>query len=212
MLSQFQVWKNLPADVIKEVEKVVEKKVFNRGDVLYRADEEPRGIYFISKGLVGLVVFGLSGQEHLVRLYKCWQFFGHRALFAKEKYHATATALEETHVLFVNKDLLCELIRKHWEVSFSFLEVMAQDLRRAEQRIVSRSELDVTARVAESLVFLKDMYPHHRWTRKEIADFCGSTTPTVIKVMAKLEAEGLIEQIGRDIKILSREELLSLGV
>lgn len=211
MLSQFQVWKNLPEQVVQEVEKVVEKKIFNRGDILYRADEEPRGIYFITKGLVGLVVVGLSGQEHLVRLYKCWQFFGHRSIFAQEKYHATATALEETHILFVKKDVLCDLIRKHWEISFSFLEVMARDLKRAEQRIVSRSELDVTARVAESLVYLKDMYPHHRWTRKEIADFCGSTTPTVIKVLAKLEAEGLIKQEGREIIINSRDELLSLG-
>jgi CRP-like cAMP-binding protein len=61
------------------------------------------------------------------------------------------------------------------------------------------------------VLYLKELFPEHQWTRKEIADFCCSTTPTVSRTLASFEASGFIRQIGRKIEIIKREPLLELA-
>ncbi|MFP5520335.1 MAG: Crp/Fnr family transcriptional regulator [Bdellovibrionia bacterium] len=186
------------------------RKEYRRGDHVYQTDESPLGLYMVEKGLVGLIIVGEKGHDHLVRLFKPGQIFGHRSLFAKERYHATATVLEDTVISFIAKEDLRSIMQGNCEFSEYLLENMAKEMRLAEQKQIALSEKNVTARIAESLVYLKEMYPSHMWTRQEIADFCGSTAATVIRTLAKFEEQGFIEQTGRDIKILNKSELLSL--
>jgi CRP-like cAMP-binding protein len=123
---------------------------------------------------------------------------GHRSLFSKEKYHGSAIAMEDTLIYKINKDVICNLIRKHSEIAFVVIESLALDLRRSEEKLVALTDADVFTRVASAVYFIKEIYPDHKWTRKEIASFCGSTTATVIKTLAEFEKQGLIEQTGRE--------------
>jgi CRP-like cAMP-binding protein len=61
------------------------------------------------------------------------------------------------------------------------------------------------------VLYLREVFPEHQWTRREIAEFCGSSTPTVIRTLAKFEAEGILRQHGRKIEIVRREALLELA-
>lgn len=184
------------------------RKDYKRGDRIYQMDEAPLGMYLVDKGLVGLVIIGEKGHEHLVRLFKPGEVFGHRSLFSNERYHATATALDETSVSFLPKEDVRSLMGPNCEVAEFFLGVLARELKIAEQKQIALSEKDVSSRIAETVVFLKERYPDHLWTRQEIADYCGSTAATVIRTLAKFEELGWIEQVGRDIKILDRNALL----
>ncbi|MCX7979065.1 MAG: Crp/Fnr family transcriptional regulator, partial [Bdellovibrionaceae bacterium] len=138
-------------------------------------------------------------------------YFGHRALFSNDTYHANAVALEPTEVAFIDRETVYENLRKDPEVAINIIQVLARQLRQAEERLAAVTDKDVRARVAEALIYLKERYPEHRWTRKEIADFCSSTTATVIKTLAQFEDEGLIAQDGRNIQILKRSHLLAMS-
>lgn len=190
--------------------KFVQRKELKRGDKVYKVSDLPQGLYFVEKGLIGLVVAGEGGHDHLVRLFKKDQIFGHRSLFAKEPYHASATALEGTSILFINKSDIKELMRSNCDFAEKLLELMAIELRLAEQKLISLTEKDVTSRIAETIIYLKEVFPTHNWTRQEIADFCGSTAATVIRTMAKFEDEGLITQNGREFQIVDKDSLLGI--
>lgn len=180
---------------------------YKRGDAIYKAHDKPHGIYFISKGLVSLTISTSLGKEHLVRLFKTHQFFGHRSLFAEENYHATSTALESTLVYFAPTEKVFEVGLKYPRMALSILKTTAKELRRAEVKLTTLTEHDVTTRIIESVIYLQKLYPEHIWTRKEIAEFCGSTSPTVIKVLSRLESRGLVTQEGRRIHIIDRHKL-----
>lgn len=184
-------------------------KPFKRGHAVYRTGDQPQGLYLVETGLVGLVMIGEKGQEHLVRLFKPGQIFGHRSLFAKEPYYGTATALEGTQVRFLEKKLVRELLQNSPELAEYLLETLSREMRRAEQKQVSLSEKDVTARIAETILYLKELKPDHVWTRQEIADYCGSTAATVIRTLAYFENQKWIAQEGRAIIIQNREALLN---
>ena len=186
-MEGFKPWQELSKPCQDFIQKFSKSQTYKRGDFLYRAGDPPKGIYFIQEGLFGLVSISEKGNEHLLRLFKAGQYFGHRTLLAEEKYHANAIAIESSHVFFVENTKIFEMIDKYPDFSRFLLKNIAKELRLAEIRRVSISENDVSTRVSEALVVLNSLYPNHKWTRKEIADFCGSTTATVIKTLSKMK-------------------------
>jgi len=74
-----------------------------KGDSIYRAGETPEFIFGLQSGMVGLILHGENGQDHLVRLFKWGQIFGYRSLLGREKYHATSYALENCSLLLYPK-------------------------------------------------------------------------------------------------------------
>ncbi len=202
---------NLPSDVQELFKKESVRKEFKRGDIVYSMGDEPRGVFFIEKGLVGLTIVGQSsGKEHLLRFFKCGEFFGHRALFSNEGYHGTTTVLEPTTVLFVPKEVVFATLDKKPLLYRDILFIIAKELRRCEEQHVMILENQILSRIAQAVIYLKDLHPSHNWTRQEIANFCASTVSTVIKALSELEDRGFIQQEGRVINILDREALLAL--
>lgn len=184
---------------------------FKRGDCIYSQGEMPKGIYFVKSGLVGLtMISSKSGKEHLLRFFRQGQFFGHRAMFSKEVYHGNAVALEATNIKFVPKEAVFSGIEKNKSLLEDVVFVLSKELRRCEIQHIMILENEVLVRVAQSLIYLKDLHPDHNWTRQEIANFCASTVSTVIKALTELEESGFISQDGRSISILDRESLIAL--
>jgi CRP-like cAMP-binding protein len=207
------LWQSLPLAVQAQFDQTAISSTYKRGQYVYQAGEKPRGMYFIKSGLVGLVIIGQeSGKEHLLRFFKSGQFFGHRSLLSEESYHAHALVLESTELVFISADIIEEALEKHPLVYKTIATVLSKELRRCESQHVMILENEIIPRVAQSLIYLKDMHPQHHWTRQEIANFCGSTVSTVIKALAALEKQGLIHQIGRRIEILDRKALLEMVI
>lgn len=209
-MDNTEIWSNLSQDLKWNFETNSKNLTFKRGDLVYRQGDSPVGIYFVKSGLVGLRKCGPSGKEHLLRFFRQGQFFGHRSLFSKEDYHGSAIVLEPTSLKLVPQEIIKTALTKHPELLIDVVQVLARELRRCESQHVMILDNQINSRVAQSIVYLKDLNPDHNWTRQEIADFCASTVSTVIKSLAELEALGLIKQDGRSIQILNRDQLVSM--
>ncbi len=205
------LWNDLNSEIKLFFDSNASIQDFKRGEQVYAQGDAPKGLFFIQSGLVGLTILSAkSGKEHLLRFFKQGQFFGHRSLFSEEGYHGTAVALESTRVKFVPKSIVLQGIEKDKSLLVDVVQVLAKELRRCETQHVLILENEIKVRVAQSLIYLKDLKPDHNWTRQEIANFCASTVSTVIKTLADLENEGFITQTGRVIEIVNRPGLLGL--
>lgn len=206
-----ELWSNLSTEVKWQLDSQSRTIELKRGEFVYRQGDHPRGIYFVKKGLVGLMLIGPStGKEHLLRFYRQGQFFGHRALFSQEGYHGNAVVIEPAVLKLVPKEVVSEAIERYPVLLKSVVQVLAKELRRCENHQVLILENEILVRTAQALIYLKDLHPDHNWTRQEIASFCASTVSTVIKALAVLEERGLIRQEGRSIQILQRDDLIAL--
>ncbi|MBI4694973.1 MAG: Crp/Fnr family transcriptional regulator [Gammaproteobacteria bacterium] len=204
-------WTGLPADVQAEFTAHGRRLELKRRQIVYDHGETPTGIYWVVSGLVGVVILGRSGTEHLLRFFRPGQVFGHRALFAEENYHGRTLVLEECELAFVPKALVLAALERHPVIYQAVIRQLSKELRRAELHWVETLEHEVTARVAGALIYLQAIDPEHPWTRQEIANFCASTVATVIRALKLLEAQGLVRQDGRRLAIADRERLLALA-
>ncbi|QDK46145.1 Crp/Fnr family transcriptional regulator [Bdellovibrio sp. ZAP7] len=183
---------------------------FKAGQVIFEAGGEPQGLYKVHEGLIKLDSTSASGAAHTLRLIGPEGLVGYRALFAGENYYATAIAVEESVLSFVSKNEILALFRDHPEAAMQFLEFLSRDLRLAESKWTGQMDKDAAARIADALLFLQQNFPQQNWTRKEIAQWAGTTPETVIRTLATFEKEGIIDQSsGRTIQIKNRELLLS---
>lgn len=195
---------------VKELLQLAKPYNFKKGQYIYHTDDAPKGLYYVNTGLVGLLRVSANGQESLLRLFKKQQFFGHRSLFSNETYHASARCMEDCEILFCDKNSVIEFFDSHPKGYFFLARALSKELRRSELRSVMISESEVIERVAAAILIFKNLYPDFKWTRTDIANFCASRTPTVIKTLAHMEKQGLIKQDGRKIEILNEEGLSEL--
>ncbi len=185
-------------------------RTYQRGDHVYDEGESAKGLYYIKSGLTGLIKYAPNGSENLIRIFKSQQFFGHRSLFSGEKHHGSAKCLEPTEILFCNNDLVFQVFDGEPRSYFFLARALAKELRRAEERSLVVSEGDVIERVSSALLLFKKLQPDHLWTRTEIANYCASRTPTVIKALGQLESQGIIRQQGRTIEIIDENHLVRI--
>jgi len=209
-MSSHDVWEELPFEFQEAIFDSAALLEFKRGDYIYRLGDEPKGIYIVEHGLVAIVLFGVSGKEHLMRFFRAGQFFGHRSLFASQPYHASTQALEPTAVRFIPKKVIFALFELHPHLYAQIVQRLAIELQHCELQQVMLLDQQILPRVARAVVYLKEIHPSYRWTRQELAGFCASTTSTVIKALAELEDMGLIKQSGRSIEIIDRAGLVHM--
>ncbi len=179
-----------------------------RGDFIYREGQSPENIYFIEQGLVGLFHVSESGKETFLRVFGENNIFGHRSFFAEDNYHANAMTLGPTKLVLISVEECQRICQESPELLKEVTKILAQDLGDSELRLAGLQDKSAPKRVMESLVYFKLKYPDHLWTRKEMAEYSGTTLETVARVMAQLEKDGLIKKIGRNFEILDIQRML----
>ncbi len=186
-------------------------KDYDRWELIYSENESPEALYYLESGLVGLVKVSKSGNENLLRIFKQDELFGHRSLFAGEAYHASAKCLEKSRLRMIPKEEVMKAFAENPEAYQYLAKYLAKELGRAENRSFIVSESHIVERVAYALLYFKKVFPEHMWTRQEIANYCATRTPTVIKVLGDLEKMNLICQNRRQIEVLDESKLIQIA-
>ncbi|PIK16415.1 Crp/Fnr family transcriptional regulator [Halobacteriovorax sp. JY17] len=183
---------------------------YKRGQIIYNEGDFPQNLYFIESGMIGLFYISESGKETFFRVFGKNDILGHRSFFAEEAYHASTIALSQTSVVRISKEECSRICSENPLLLRDLVKSISKDLGKVELRMAGLLDKSTHKRISESLVFLKLKYPEYVWTRKEIAEYSGSTFETVARVMTILEKNSYIEKDGRDFKILDHEKLISI--
>jgi len=197
-------------EVWKYLDQVKQKIVYKPNQYIFYQDNEPLGLYSLSSGLITLQMSTLEGVNHTLRYIKPGSAFGYRALFANEKYSASALTIEKSEVCFIPKSSVMTIFQNFPNVSINLMQALSKDLKQAEQKWTDQIDKDATSRIAEAILFLQENFSHQNWTRREIAEWAGTTPETVMRTLSQFEKEGLIDQSeGRNIKILNKNKLIA---
>lgn len=206
-----------------ELAELSHRKVTNaykKGQTLFVQGNPPFGMYCVSQGNVKITQVGSDGKESIVRIASSGDVLGHRSLFTEQYYNATATAIDEAKVCFIDKKYVLELVQEKPTVASNLLGKLGRDLGAAEKRISSFSQKNVRERLAEFLLLLKESHGEQtengtflniKLTREEMASIIGTASETLIRFMSELKQEGLIRQEGKKIFIMDEESLVNFS-
>ena len=202
---------------LREIDSHKVTNTYKKGQIIFHQGNPPFGIFCVNKGKIKLTKTGNDGKISIVRLASDGDVLGHRSLFSNESYSATATALEDTVVCFIDKDFLMKTIKDHPSIALDIIQKLSREMGSAEQKSASMFQKNVRERLAELFLTLKDSYGIEeekgrtrldiKLTREEIACMVGTATETAIRFITEFRDEGLIDQSGKTIYIINEEKL-----
>ncbi|TBN06917.1 Crp/Fnr family transcriptional regulator [Hyunsoonleella flava] len=171
------------------------------------------GLFFIKSGTVKVFRTGINGREQIVRFAKPCEIIGHRGFGTQEFYSIGAIALQDTKLHYFSKEHLRETLLANPKFAYDMMLFYANELNRSENKVKSISQMTVRERVIDSLLYIHRKFGDLRGfinlplSRKEYADYAGTTEEQVIRVFSALKKEKLISASGRKIGIISIDTL-----
>lgn len=172
-----------------------------------------QGLYFICSGKVKTVKTGINGREQIVRLTTNGDTIGFRGFGTSKRYLIGAYALEDTVLCNFSNETMLEILQKVPEFTYALMLFYADELNKSENNIRKIAHMNVRERVIDLLLYIHRKFGQINGlidielSRKEIADFAGTTEEQAIRILSSLKKEGLIETVGKRIGILAIPEL-----
>jgi CRP/FNR family transcriptional regulator, polysaccharide utilization system transcription regulator len=185
--------------------------IFKKGSPVFKSGEKPRGLICVASGKIKVFKVGVGGREQIVKMVKPFEIIGYRTLFTENIYTLSAGAIEETAVCFIDKNTLLKMLKKNVDLSFKFIKVLSEELSVSNHRTISLTQKHVRARLAESLLLIRDTYGlevdgrtlRATLSREDIASLSNMTTSNAIRTLSNMAAEGLIALEGRKILLIN---------
>jgi len=176
-----------------------------KSTLIYAGDKSD-SIYYILKGSVTVLVEDESGREIIVAYLNRGDFFGEMQLFTDDRPRsAWVKAKTECEVAELSYAKFKELAEKHTLLLYAVGRQMAERLNRTTQKVSDLAFLDVTGRVARTLLELSrqpDAMTHPegmqiKITRQEIGRIVGCSREMVGRVLKILVEQGLLSVKGK---------------
>ncbi|HHK3969600.1 TPA: cAMP-activated global transcriptional regulator CRP [Pseudomonas aeruginosa] len=179
-----------------------------KSTIIYAGDR-CETLFFIIKGSVTILIEDDDGREMIIGYLNSGDFFGELGLFEKEgseqERSAWVRAKVECEVAEISYAKFHELSQQDSEILYTLGSQMADRLRKTTRKVGDLAFLDVTGRVARTLLDLcqqPDAMTHPdgmqiKITRQEIGRIVGCSREMVGRVLKSLEEQGLVHVKGK---------------
>jgi len=196
---EWPVLAGLPADDVRELLSVARRRTFGKGEVVFHRDDIAESLHFVVRGRFAVRVSTPLGDNVLLDVLRPGNSFGELALLIPgERRSATVSALEDGETRSVYRDDFARLQRSHPGVKDVLLRLLAEQLRRASDRIVEAHYVDAETRVRRRVCALAAAYaegedaPVVPLTQEDLAAMAGTSRATVNRVLREDEKQGSV--------------------
>lgn len=206
----------------KGLQSISDQKIMNtykKGQVLFHEGNPAFGVYCISSGKIKLTKLSESGKEIIISISGPGDIVGSQHIVKAGLNDVTATALEETKICFIDREFMNKTVKAEPSCAMELVSHLTSDALKMHDRMAHFSHKNVRERVAYLLIDLARSYGSEtpqgtrlgiQLSREDMAGMLGIASETLIRELSILKEEGVIEQDGKTIILLKKNELESL--
>lgn len=186
---------------------------YKKNQPLFLEGSVPRGVFCLNSGKVKIFTRGDDGKEQIIHIASAGEIVGFRAMFSGEPYKVSATTLEESNICFIGKSDFLSLVDTNVTLRNGIMRELSKELADRATFITNMAQKSVRERLAFSLLLLEDIYKDDpiNLSREDLANFVGTATETLIRLIKDFKEEGLIQTDVRKIEITNRDGLLKVA-
>lgn len=180
-----------------------------KSTIIYAGDK-PDSLFLIVDGSVSVLIEDNDGRELVLAYLNTGDFFGEMGLFdGQDVRSAWVRAKVETEVAEISYPKFQQVVHDNPDVLFRVAGQLAMRLRNTSRKVSDLAFLDVTGRVARTLLDLckqPDAMTHPdgmqiKITRQELGRLVGCSREMVGRVLKALQEQGLIKARGKTMVI-----------
>jgi len=192
---------------------------YQRGQSIYQQDTKVMGIHCVHEGKIKIARVGRDNKEHILQLVRPGELIGWRALLAGGIHSSSAVALEDCTVCFLPRVECVSLVQGNKQFSNNLLQLMANIIGIAENKLLELAYKPVRERLAGALVLLQQTYGTPEvaepfsivLAREDVAALVGTAKETVSRLLSEFKEEGLIATQGSRITLLKVQQLTQIA-
>ncbi len=186
------------------------RRTYPNKSVIIHGGDTPDSLYYITAGSVSVVSEDDDGNEMVLAYLNAGDFFGEMGLFSDDpERSAWIRARGDCEVAEISYERFRQMAKDHTEIIFQMASQMALRLRRTSDMATRLAFMDVSGRVAKTLLDLcqqPDAITHPdgmqiKITRQELGRIVGCSREMVGRVLKSLEQQNLISAKGKTIVV-----------
>jgi CRP-like cAMP-binding protein len=202
-LRRVAYFRSVPAAELARVARRCRLRALQRGEHAFEAGDACRGLLVIAAGAVEMRQVSPRGREQVLHAEGAGATLGEAPLFDGRGYIASAVAVEATRLVFVPREAVLDLCRRHPSVALSMLEAMAQRVRRFAGLVEDLAFRQVTERLARHIEsgaaasgrpVSPGIVVDLALTQEQLAARLGTVRELVSRALAQLERAGAIKR------------------
>jgi CRP-like cAMP-binding protein len=204
---------DLPAEDVRRLLAIARRRTFARGEVVFHRDDPADSLHLIVRGRFGARVLTPLGDQVLLDVLGPGESFGELALLTPDaRRSATVSALEDGETRSVLRDEFARLQQSHPGVKDILLRLLAEQLRRASERLLEAHYVDADTRVRRRLLDLSRSYGSDDGavvplTQEDLAAMAGTSRATVNRVLRDEQRRGSVALSRGKVTLLEPDEL-----
>ncbi len=200
----------VPPPIIERFLEHCHRRQYPAKSLIIYAGDKPDVLYYIVEGSVTVLIEDENGREIVLAYLNAGDFFGEMGLFGEEAHRsAFVRARTQCELAEISYNRFRQLSENDTNILFELASQMALRLRKTSQKVGNLAFMDVTGRVARTLMDLSkepDAMTHPdgmqiRITRQELGRIVGCSREMVGRVLKNLEEQNLLTARGKTIVI-----------
>ena len=223
VLRKTPLFASLTEEELSALRARVRNRHFRRGELLFSEGDACTGLFLVASGRVRIFKMSAGGREQVLAIEGPGSSFAELPVFDGGNYPASASALEDTEVLFVSRKDFHNFCREHPDVGLKVIAVVGSRLRRLVGIIEELSFTTIRQRLIATILRLaqtsgtsskEGIHVELTKSHQDLAGELGTVRELVSRNLSRLQAEGFLEVEGRKIIVkdlagLKREQASS---
>jgi CRP/FNR family cyclic AMP-dependent transcriptional regulator len=168
--------------------------------LIYSTNEQPKNLFFVSKGKVKTFKINDLGKELITDIYKEGEFLGYIPLMEDSLYQDTAEVLQDVELMVIPKSDFLAILGSDSLVAQSFIKMLSRDVTEKEEKLMALAYNSLRKRIATGLLQVYDKFkksptdnPRLEISREDLAQIVGTATESLIRTLSDFKSEKLID-------------------
>jgi len=195
------------------------RRLFERGELLYRTDEPVRTIYAVRSGSVKTYVLTNNGRMQITGFHIAGELLGLGAI-ATHYFTTEAMALETTMVCEVPIEVLEVYSKEIPTIRQQMLKILSREILDNQELMLLLGKKSADERLATLLLSLSQRFRRRNYSptefnlsmsRSDIGNYLGIAEETVCRVFTRFQSEGLLATKQRQVQLLDLDRLNNIA-
>lgn len=187
----------------------------DKNEDIFLEGRNSSNIYLLEYGLVKTYKLDEWGKELVTGIFRKGNFLGFYSFKLPSSYPENASALEKSTLFRISHEEFVHLLEQNHELTLEYAEMLSHNLDVLKGHLLEMAYGSVLKKTASTLLEFatKENLNEQqvlKVSRSDMASMAGISTESFIRSLSFLKADGIIDIIGRNIKITNLQKLRNI--
>ncbi len=201
---------------IEDIQKNLVQIKFKKGEIISKQSSFITHIMYIREGIAKVYKETNSQNNLILDITPHDNLIGLTSLFNDNIAQFTVTALQDTFICAFDKKLIENIVLENKLFSKKIINLLNSESRLFFDKVVSLTQKQMNGRVADALICLSERIFNSLCfdmilSRKDLAEYTGMSTMSIVRTIQKLKKEGIINDEKGKTEILKMDVLKQIS-